>query len=53
MVAPMSQFEEENALDGERGGEVDDQTMEQAWRNTEELEGEPVPPQLTGDDDDS
>jgi len=36
----MSQFEQENDL-GRGGGEVDDETTEQAWQNAEERIGKP------------
>jgi hypothetical protein len=50
----MSQFEEENALEGHRGGEVDDETMREAWRTAEELNAEPIPDDLgAGEDDDA
>jgi hypothetical protein len=35
----MSQFEQENDL-GRGGGEVDDETMEQAWRDSLERSGD-------------
>ena len=35
----MSQFEQENDL-GRGGGEIDDEMMEEAWQNAEELGGE-------------
>ena len=34
----MTQFEEENDF-GRGGGEVDDETMEEAWENADELAG--------------
>ena len=34
----MSQYEQENDLGG-GGGEVDDETMEQAWENADERRG--------------
>ncbi len=50
----MSQYEEENALGGHRGGEVDDETMRDAWRNAETLNDEPIPDELgAGEVDDS
>ena len=48
----MSQFEEENALEGHRGGEVDEETERQAWRNAEELNDEPISDELKGGTDD-
>jgi hypothetical protein len=34
----VSQFEEENDL-GRGGGEVDDETLDEAWKTAEEREG--------------
>ena len=50
----MSQFEEENALDGQRGGEVDEEKMREAWRNAEKLNDEPIPDEFgAGEEDDA
>jgi len=50
----MSQYDEENAFEGHRGGEVDDETMREAWKNAEELNDEPIPDELgEGADDNS
>ena len=35
---PMSQFEQENDLGGRGGGEVDDETLDEAWRRREEAD---------------
>jgi len=48
----MSQFEQENGLNGERGGEVDDDTIRDAWRTAEELNDEPIPDELGDGEDD-
>jgi hypothetical protein len=52
----MSQFEQENDL-GRGGGEVDDETMKEAWKNAEErrshfgTDRSPAPdPELEDDD---
>jgi hypothetical protein len=44
----MTQFEQENDF-GRGGGEVDDETMDEAWENADELAG--LEPDDADDDD--
>jgi hypothetical protein len=45
----VSQFEEENDL-GRGGGEVDEETLEDAWQTSEERTGSKRPEEVEGAD---
>jgi hypothetical protein len=50
----VSQYEQENDF-GRGGGEVDDETMREAWKRSEERVGAPVDPEtgMTPQDEDA